>query len=40
MKSIYWVLAAGVLVVLMGYGVARESAGTCQLPSLSMEMQR
>ncbi|MGA3827258.1 hypothetical protein [Pseudomonas chlororaphis] len=40
MKTVYWVLAAGVLVVLMGYGAARESAGTCQLPSLSMGMQR
>ena len=40
MKTTHWILAAGVLVVLLSYGAARESAGTCQLPTLSMGMRR
>ncbi|WP_272932360.1 hypothetical protein [Pseudomonas chlororaphis] len=40
MKSTYWILAALYLAALLSYGVARESAETCQRPSLSMEMQR
>ncbi|WP_411835663.1 hypothetical protein ACLBNB_20030 [Pseudomonas chlororaphis subsp. aurantiaca] len=40
MKTTYWILAVFLTVALIAQIVARESAGTCQLPSLSMGMQR
>lgn len=40
MKSTYWILAVFLTVVLIAQIVARESAGTCQLPVLSTEMRR
>ncbi|AZD86554.1 hypothetical protein PUP68_11830 [Pseudomonas chlororaphis] len=40
MKITYWILAALYLAALLSYGVARESAETCQLPALSTGTQR
>ncbi|WP_269744667.1 hypothetical protein [Pseudomonas chlororaphis] len=40
MKTTYWILAAFLAVALIAQIVARESAGTCQLPALSTGAQR
>ncbi|WP_460067531.1 hypothetical protein [Pseudomonas sp. H1_G08] len=32
MKTMFWCLAAGLLVVLAAYSAARESSGVCQVP--------
>lgn len=32
MKILLWVLAGGLLVIMTGYNVARDSSSTCQPP--------
>lgn len=32
MKPVFWMLAAGMLVVMLAYNVKREASGVCQVP--------
>ena len=32
MKTVYWILAAGLVLVLMAYSVTRDAPGVCQVP--------
>ena len=32
MKTFYWILSAGLVLVLMGYIVTRDASSVCQVP--------
>lgn len=32
MKTFYWILTAGLVLVLMAYTVTRDASGVCQVP--------
>ena len=32
MKTVYWILTAGLMLVLMAYSSTRDASGVCQLP--------
>jgi hypothetical protein len=32
MKIMFWVLAGGLLLIMTGYNVTRDSSSTCQVP--------
>ncbi|MGF6127218.1 hypothetical protein QF019_002427 [Pseudomonas frederiksbergensis] len=32
MKPVFWLLAAGLLVVMLAYNIKREASGVCQVP--------
>lgn len=40
MRTIYWILVAGLMVALFDYAATQESNGACQLPVLSKGTQR